>query len=327
MRKKALVIPFLIAFCLLFSSLVFSEGITIGSTKKEVIEELGAPDSMSNCTWWYGTSRISFSNGKVSGYSYGNSNLKIFFQIPNDPVAPDFITLNSSKEDIIRVLGAPINYSTYTWWYGTSRINFSNNKILGYSQGNTDLKIKILPDISPNIEKPISIDLGSTKDEVLIVLGEPQSLSNYTWWYGTSRISFSNSRVSGYSQGNVDLNIKIDPNGKYLNPTDDYGIAEQNYNYNGKKYSIKAEEERFSIQVSPTDELLEQLSENTSIELLKSYSVSDYYNIYHPFVAENGSYYGEISDYTGKPKNVYVKGYFRKDGTYVRSHYRSKLRW
>ncbi|MGA4578032.1 YHYH domain-containing protein [Limisphaera sp. VF-2] len=44
-----------------------------------------------------------------------------------------------------------------------------------------------------------------------------------------------------------------------------------------------------------------------------------------PFVAENGSYYGQRNAY-GVPKTVYVKGYFRRDGTYVRGHYRSARR-
>jgi hypothetical protein len=42
--------------------------------------------------------------------------------------------------------------------------------------------------------------------------------------------------------------------------------------------------------------------------------------------AENGSCYGDISKLTGRPKTVHVRGYYRKDGTYVRSHYRSKKR-
>jgi hypothetical protein len=42
-----------------------------------------------------------------------------------------------------------------------------------------------------------------------------------------------------------------------------------------------------------------------------------------PRVAENGSYCGQMSENTGRPKTVYVNGYYRKDGTYVRSHYRS----
>jgi hypothetical protein len=43
-----------------------------------------------------------------------------------------------------------------------------------------------------------------------------------------------------------------------------------------------------------------------------------------PRCAENGSCPGDISTATGRPKTVYVQGYTRKDGTYVRGHYRSK---
>lgn len=40
--------------------------------------------------------------------------------------------------------------------------------------------------------------------------------------------------------------------------------------------------------------------------------------------AENGSCYGDISAATGRAKTVSVGGYHRRDGTYVRGHYRSK---
>lgn len=39
-------------------------------------------------------------------------------------------------------------------------------------------------------------------------------------------------------------------------------------------------------------------------------------------VAENGSWYGQPNAY-GVPKTVFVNGYYRRDGTYVRGHYRS----
>jgi outer membrane murein-binding lipoprotein Lpp len=39
--------------------------------------------------------------------------------------------------------------------------------------------------------------------------------------------------------------------------------------------------------------------------------------------AQNGSYYGQFNS-SGIPKTVHVNGYFRKDGTYVQSHYRSR---
>jgi hypothetical protein len=40
--------------------------------------------------------------------------------------------------------------------------------------------------------------------------------------------------------------------------------------------------------------------------------------------AENGSCYGDISQITGRPKTIRVRGHFRRDGTYVRGHYRSR---
>ena len=42
--------------------------------------------------------------------------------------------------------------------------------------------------------------------------------------------------------------------------------------------------------------------------------------------SESGSCYGEISQETGRRKTVRVKGYYKKDGTYVRGYYRSKPR-
>ena len=45
-----------------------------------------------------------------------------------------------------------------------------------------------------------------------------------------------------------------------------------------------------------------------------------------PHCAENGSCWGDISVNTGRPKTVHVRGYYRKDGTYVRGHYRSPAR-
>jgi hypothetical protein len=58
----------------------------------------------------------------------------------------------------------------------------------------------------------------------------------------------------------------------------------------------------------------------------KSPAVAEPKQSFYPRCAENGSCYGDISSYTGRPKTVHVRGYFRKDGTYVRSHYRSRPR-
>ncbi len=43
---------------------------------------------------------------------------------------------------------------------------------------------------------------------------------------------------------------------------------------------------------------------------------------FQPFTAENGSYYAQPNA-NGVAKTVHVRGYYRRDGTYVRGHYRS----
>jgi len=45
-----------------------------------------------------------------------------------------------------------------------------------------------------------------------------------------------------------------------------------------------------------------------------------------PWVAENGSYFGQVSAETGRPKTVHIDGYYRGDDTYVREHFRSPPR-
>jgi hypothetical protein len=45
-----------------------------------------------------------------------------------------------------------------------------------------------------------------------------------------------------------------------------------------------------------------------------------------PICAENGSCRGDISKNNNSPKTIYVNGYYRKDGTYVKAHYRSRKR-
>ena len=42
--------------------------------------------------------------------------------------------------------------------------------------------------------------------------------------------------------------------------------------------------------------------------------------------AENGDAYNVDNDGDGRREPIYVRGYHRKDGTYVRSHYRARAR-
>ena len=175
------------------------------------------------------------------------------------------------------------------------------------------------------------INLGDTKKDVLEVLGAPTDVSKYpalekeVWSYGFSSITFKNGRVDEYS-GGQNLKISINPNGKYLNIDESNKGPSESYSYNGKQYLIEEEENYYGVTVRSTSSLLPTEISPDQISNYRNYKVADYYGNYHPFIAENGSYYGQISEYTSRPKTVYVRSYFRRDGTYVRSHFRSRPR-
>lgn len=78
------------------------------------------------------------------------------------------------------------------------------------------------------------------------------------------------------------------------------------------------------------ESLVERIPEFTTHKLptrhVNLQSPNYYRSTFKPSIEENGSYYGQISQNTGRPKTVHVKGYYRKNGTYVRGHYRSRPR-
>jgi hypothetical protein len=77
------------------------------------------------------------------------------------------------------------------------------------------------------------------------------------------------------------------------------------------------------------DDCLKGLSEQCDRSLLTAEQINKLDNVEEAYLsqgscAENGSCFGDISTYNGRPKTVRVRGYYRNDGTYVRGHYRSK---
>gem|GEM_PF-2640957 len=341
MNKKIFLILALLVL-LVNNSICWSEDfIQIGDTKKVVLEVLGAPrqvlkyEFLNEEVWEYGLlSSITFKDGKVYEYT-GGKNLKIKLT-PSNKVEKDVelesITIGSTYDDVIYVLGTPDEIFKYpslnkeVWGYGLlSSITFRDGRVYEYT-GAKELKIKIFPKKQLNNikDKPISIDFGSTFDEVLYVLGTPDEIFKYpsldkeVWGYGLlSSITFKNGKVYEYT-GGQDLKISINSNGKYFGT--DNSNKDKYYSFNGNEYSIKKEGNHYNVSVCPTIPISPIIIKNEN----SHYKVSDYYGSYNSSVAENGSYYGQISEHTGRPKTVYVRGYFRKDGTYVRSHYRSR---
>lgn len=127
------------------------------------------------------------------------------------------------------------------------------------------------------------ITLGSSKDEVLEVLGTPTVVkyNGRTWWYGCSYTDFNEKgEIKEYSGGNQ-LKIRLLPK---------------------NTPQVKSETENTSSSSIPSCKTRKPIYSS------RSSSVSSY---------------GEISSTTGRAKTVHVRGYTKKDGTYMSTHYRS----
>ena len=59
------------------------------------------------------------------------------------------------------------------------------------------------------------------------------------------------------------------------------------------------------------------------LSLIIFYSCDDS-SKYKSHRAENGDFYNFDNDGDGRKEPVHVKGYYKKDGSYVRGHYRAK---
>ena len=149
---------------------------------------------------------------------------------------------------------------------------------------------------------PAQFTIGSTKSEVATVMGTPTQLHNFgsaeIWSYGLSSITFRDGAVSEWDNfGNL----------RVVYPGAAPAFAPPTRNQTRVLYTQPAVAGNASFHSQIT-----QLNASPATTLNTG-----------PGVAENGSYFGQPNK-VGIPKTVPVRGYWRKDGTYVRGHYRSR---
>lgn len=114
--------------------------VTIGSTKQQVVDAMGTPDSMMANTWGYAFSTIEFDNEKVIGWSNISHNLIIFLGQKKQNAEP--IKVDSTKQNVLDVMGTPDSINDYLWGYAFSTIQFRDGKVTGWSNISNNLKIK-----------------------------------------------------------------------------------------------------------------------------------------------------------------------------------------
>jgi outer membrane protein assembly factor BamE (lipoprotein component of BamABCDE complex) len=252
---------------------------------------------------------VDFGNAKVTGWRQGSRTLKVSTGYVLPGASP--IRIGSTAAQVTAVMGTPTSISQVgnyaTWYYGTSSVDFGNAKVTGWRQGSRTLKVStgyVLPGASP-------IRIGSTAAQVTAVMGTPQSVSTLgfgsSWWYyGLSTVEFENGVVAGWAD-HGDLTGKTTLQRFYK------GVEEAIPFVTVSRYATA-----LNIPKTQTTAIWQLPRTERVQSTVRLTSGSSF-----PFVAENGSYYGQISQLTGRPKTVFVHSYYQSDGTYVRSHYRS----
>jgi len=118
---------------------------TIGSMKNEVQEIQKTPSRIIEDTWFYDASQITFSKGRVIGYSNNSGNLHVKLLPKTDAThirEKGYFTIGSTKDEVIALQGTPSVIIGNIWTYGLSKITFYNEKVVSYSNVSKNLKVK-----------------------------------------------------------------------------------------------------------------------------------------------------------------------------------------
>lgn len=203
-----------------------SKGFAFDSSKDVVFEAMGNPDVIKadgeNVIWEYGhnppnigSAEVSITFNKygkvVSWYSCYNKtvNIKIAVISQYDPLAAP-VTIGSSKEDVLRTMGAPSSMDSY-WYYGYSYFTFDkNDKVSGWSNFRGNLKVFLRDRV-----EGATFTFDSTFDEVLDAMGTPQYIltEGHTMCFqgGWVNFDYTTNRVNAWSYPDL-LNLtKIQP--------------------------------------------------------------------------------------------------------------------
>lgn len=200
--------------------------INIGSTKQDVLNAMGSPDSFTLLWWEYGESAVYFDITDHVIRIHNPVNLKIS-NSKKDSESKGF-AFNSSIDEVVEAMGIPDTItkdsSGYTVWqfgfnkptYGLTQVTIYFNKEGNVVYWNSlfnktlDLKISTIPQYDP-LAGPLTI--GSSKEDVLRVMGAPTSLAspefnNVYWHFGTSYILFDDKgKVAGWSNSKGILKV------------------------------------------------------------------------------------------------------------------------
>lgn len=118
--------------------------LTVGSTKDEVLDDLGTPTASSEDKLVYGKSELYLKDNSVVSWRIDPFSSPIRVKLwPEGPVdtSLDFFTVGDSKDVVLVVQGTPTAFSQDKFEYGGSEVNFQNNRVVNWKNDLTSIPL------------------------------------------------------------------------------------------------------------------------------------------------------------------------------------------
>jgi len=111
------------------------------------------------------------------------------------------IKVGSTFGEVIAIQGIPSSTLGDIWTYGTSRIRFSEGRVVSWDE-NPDSPLRIDRRLA-SLQRAGLFGVGSTKQEVRDIQGAPAVETETTWYYGKSKVFFKNGKVTRWEESPI----------------------------------------------------------------------------------------------------------------------------
>lgn len=179
---------------------------TVGSTKNKVLEVQGTPDSFTPKEFRYGVSHVYFNGDYVVGWDNNFPKLRALLA-PSIVGSRDYFTVGSSKDEVLSVQGTPDSFTEREFRYGVSHVYFSGDRVMSWDNNFPKLKAKLVTSSTTTSRQYFTV--GSTKEEVILIQGTPDSFSENEFRYGVSHVHFQNGRVISWDNNFPKLRVQM----------------------------------------------------------------------------------------------------------------------
>jgi hypothetical protein len=121
-----------------------------------------------------------------------------------------FITIGSTRDEVIAMQGHPTESSQDKLIYGRSELDLKDGSVVGWkiNPESNPIRVKLWPEHSVDTSQTF-FTVDSTKDDVLVVQGTPTAFSKDEFDYGGSAVYFRGNRVANWKNDPSSIPLRV----------------------------------------------------------------------------------------------------------------------